>query len=320
MVADALHEHGRIQLATLLTTLVDSRKLRAIAKRHGLSPKGYRVERAPADKLASLLGESSDADLLAELCQLVLAARPESEVCDPVQTVDLAAKHKHRQQELEDVRSELQRGREQLARARARDASWDQRLQGETAKAARLRSEIKILRRKIDHHGEVAMPVDQSQRIHELAQDLEALGEAETALRRLLALRAGRVRELEAQVIELEGLVPKGRRKKKVVPPVPALADGFRLPHLAASFYKSLEGKDRRSVERALQAIMLFSTEGPTYPGLEVKQLEGMELWSLRASLKLRVFFRLRDDGDADFLALADREDQHTILRRFKEK
>jgi hypothetical protein len=57
-----------------------------------------------------------------------------------------------------------------------------------------------------------------------------------------------------------------------------------------------------------MQAALLFCTEGPGYPGLEVKQLEGVDLWSLRA------------DGDVDFVALADREDQNTMLRRLKDQ
>ena len=92
------------------------------------------------------------------------------------------------------------------------------------------------------------------------------------------------------------------------------------MPHFTAAFYRSLEGKERRAIERAIQAVFLFCTEGPSYPGLEVKALEGHTLWSMRASLKLRVYFAMRSDGDIDVEALADREDQHTTLRRLKER
>ena len=85
-------------------------------------------------------------------------------------------------------------------------------------------------------------------------------------------------------------------------------------------FYKSLEGKERRSIERGVQAVLLFCTEGPSYPGLEVKQIEGQEIWSLRASLKLRVYFELLEERCVEFVAVADREDQHTTLRRLKER
>ena len=96
-------------------------------------------------------------------------------------------------------------------------------------------------------------------------------------------------------------------------PPLPVAA-------LLPSFYKSLVGKERKSVERAFQAILLFCTEGHAYPGLEVKQLGGQDTWSLRASLGLRVYFTQRPDGDIELLELADREDQHTTLRRLKER
>ena len=92
------------------------------------------------------------------------------------------------------------------------------------------------------------------------------------------------------------------------------------MPYLQPSFYKSLDGKERRSVERAWQALLLFCTEGHGYPGLEVKPMGGQDTWSLRASLGLRVYFRPRPDGDIDVLELGDREDQNTTLRRLKDK
>jgi hypothetical protein len=51
-----------------------------------------------------------------------------------------------------------------------------------------------------------------------------------------------------------------------------------------------------------------------------VKQLGGQDTWSFRASLGLRVYFRPVGDGDIELLELADREEQHTTLRRLKEK
>jgi hypothetical protein len=66
--------------------------------------------------------------------------------------------------------------------------------------------------------------------------------------------------------------------------------------------------------------VLLFCTEGHAYPGLDVKQLGGQDTWSLRASLGLRVYFRQRDDGDVEFVEVADREEQNTTLRRLKER
>ena len=120
---------------------------------------------------------------------------------------------------------------------------------------------------------------------------------------------------------ELESLIPASRRRKKK-PMLPELEADRRIlvPHFLPSFYKSLEGKERRSVERAIQAILLFCTEGHAYPGLEVKQLGGQDTWSLRASLGLRVYFRPLTDGDIEVIELGDREDQNTTLRRLKDK
>lgn len=131
--------------------------------------------------------------------------------------------------------------------------------------------------------------------------------------------QAARIRDLTTRNAELEELVPKGRRRKAPKLEEPALGSVFRLPILTPSFYKSLEGRDRRSSERVIQAVLLFSTEGPAYPGLEVKQIEGQDLWSLRASIKLRVYFRQRHDT-VEFLEVADREDQATTLKRLKSR
>ncbi|MHC5065936.1 MAG: hypothetical protein ACYTG5_18400 [Planctomycetota bacterium] len=320
MVSDSL-AGGRIRLSTLLVSMVKLDQLRSLAKSNGISPKGYRVEKASADMLSDLLAESEDPEVLREACALVLAESSTSKrtaAPEPRTEVDV---RRHREREVKDLRAELQRYREQLARAREREADWNRRLSLEEEKVAKLRSQIAGLSQEQRSEREVSIAPDQSRRIRDLELDLEALGEAEAALRRLLALRAARIRELEGSIAELEPLVPKGRRRKaKPAAPAPVLSEHFRLPRFPASFYKSLEGKDRRSLEKAMHAVLIFCVEGPTYPGLEVKQLEGMDIWSLRASLKLRVFFQLRGDGDVDFLALADREDQHTTLRRLKDR
>ena len=143
---------------------------------------------------------------------------------------------------------------------------------------------------------------------------------AHVALSRFQGNSVALVAELsEAEVEELTSLLPKGR-KRKAPPPPNEPEHRLQVPWFLPSFYKSLDGKDRRSVERAIQAVLLFCTEGHAYPGLEVKQLGGQDTWSMRASLGLRVYFRPRADGGIDVLELADREDQHTTLRRLKER
>ena len=119
--------------------------------------------------------------------------------------------------------------------------------------------------------------------------------------------------------MELEELVPPGKRKKKRMPPPPP-PERFAVPHFTPTFLKSLDGKDRRSIEQAYHAVFMFCTEGSRYPGLQVKSLEAIDLWSLRASRRLRVYFRRRVDGDVEILELLDREEQETMLRRYRER
>jgi hypothetical protein len=224
--------------------------------------------------------------------------------------------------ELQRARDELARAREASSRADQRGVDGEQRAERAEAEVSRLRGELERLRRERGAGaGRDSGDRELQHRVHELEQDRDALLGTDEALRRQLAVNQSRLRELEAEVAELEALLPKGRRRKKAPePPAPAEQKRFRLPYFTASFYKSLVGKERKSVERALQAILLFCTEGHAYPGLEVKQLGGLDTWSLRASLGLRVYFTPRPDGDVEFVELADREEQHTTLRRLKER
>ncbi|MCA8949420.1 MAG: hypothetical protein KDE27_07945, partial [Planctomycetes bacterium] len=159
-------------------------------------------------------------------------------------------------------------------------------------------------------------------RVRELEGEREGFLAADEALRRQLARNQSRLREIEGQNAELEALIPASRRRKRkpLPPPPPEEPRRVLVPRFLPSFYKSLDGKERKAVERAVQAILLFCTEGHSYPGLEVKQLGGQDMWSLRASLGLRVYFRPLPDGDIEILELGDREEQNTTLRRLKDK
>jgi hypothetical protein len=326
LVAEALSGAGKLSLATLVERFVPIDALRALATRLGLSPKGYRIERAPPKVLVSLLTDirapAVVEEVVSALVERLLPQEPEA----PAPAADRGtgstdAMLRLREQELAAARTALERARGQAARQRQREAELERRLEAAVEREARLRREIEDLHRQLEVRQDGARaPRDQQQRIRALEREIDALGEAVDGLRRLLALRAARMREYEAQIADLEERVPKGRRRKPPPPEEPSLAAEFRLPHFIPSFYRSLEDRDRRAVGRVMQAVLLFCTEGPGYPGLEVKQIEGQDLWSMRASLKLRVYFRFRDDGDIDVLAIADREDQHTMLRRLKER
>lgn len=312
-----------VPLALLLELAVPVRRLRELAQEFGLTPKGgFRLEKAPAHVLAPLLAEQRDPKRLDAVLRLLLppvappggepAAGPE-DPADPLATL--------RDAELVRVRDELERTRESATRGREREAELARRLQ-------QAEQEVVLLRREITHRQSTTPRVDTPRddkdllrRVHDLESEREGFVAADAALRRQLAYNQSRLRELEAAHAELEALLPKGRRRKKPLPEPPPAADRrFLLPRFTGAFYKSLEGKERKAVERAFQAILLFCTEGHAYPGLEVKQLGGQDTWSLRASLGLRVYFRQLADGDIELLELGDREDQNTTLRRLKER
>lgn len=69
----ALANDGELPLALLLQHLVPVGRLRALAKQHGLTPKGgFRIEKAPASVLAPLLAEQRAAERLDEVVALLL--------------------------------------------------------------------------------------------------------------------------------------------------------------------------------------------------------------------------------------------------------
>ncbi len=309
---EALEHEGRLSLATLLERAVPIETLRELARRHDVALKGYRIERAPAKRLVTALTDMRRPEVVEAVCAALVegvadrSERPPSKPTGDAEDVAaLVRKLKLRETELETARSQVQRLREQSARHRDREAESQRRLDQEAERGARFRAEAEALRRQVDATtpNSAGGRVRDDRRVRELERELDAVMEADDGLRRLLALRQARMRELEETIAELEALVPKGKRKKQPKPEAPALSDTFRLPHFQPSFYKSLEGKERRSIEKALQAALLFCTEGPAYPGLETKPLEGQDLWSIRASLKLRVYLpvarrrrrRLRD-------------------------
>ena len=311
-----LADDGQLPLALLLEHLVPVARMRDLARRHGLSPKGgFRIERAPARVLAPLLAEQRDGERLDGVLSLLLPAPSGPEAAAEAQAL-LAL----REAEVQRLRDELERARDGAARGREREVACERRFE-------HAQQELVRLRRALDERSRSSAPPpapgrddkELLRRLHELESEREGFVATDEALRRRLAHTQSRVRELEEELAELNALVPPGRRRRRPAPE-PVEERRFRLPRFTPSFYKSLEGKDRRSIERAVQAVFLFCTEGHAYPGLEVKQLGGQDTWSLRASLGLRVYFRPLPDGDVELLELGDREDQNTTLRRLKER
>jgi hypothetical protein len=330
LVERILAKGADLPLASVLEVAVPVRRLRDLARKFGISPKGgFRIERAPAHVLAPLLAEQRDAARLDEVLGLLLPAtsretEPESAPADgaPHPGHEAAGLLALREAEVARLRDEIERTRESLARAREREAELSRRLEASERDVVVLRQQSHRVEREQERPAPGSRTQqDLQQRVRDLEDERDGLLAADEALRRQLAHSRTRIRELEQTSSELEALVPKGRRRQRqAAAEPPESARSFRLPWFLPSFYKSIEGKDRRSVERAVQAVLLFCTEGHSYPGLEVKQMGGQDTWSLRASLGLRVYFRHRSDGDVEILELADREEQHTTLRRLKDR
>lgn len=322
-----LAKGGDLPLVLLLEHLAPVRAMRELARKFGLSAKGgFRLDKAPARVLAPLLAELREPEQLDEVLALLRPAdRPAEGVdSDAAPAADSAAMLVLREAELARMRDEMERAREGAARARESAVEHVRKVEHLEQELTRLRLQLERERRPPSGASPSARG-DAERALHNRIRDLEHEREgflaSDEALRRQLAHNQTRMRALEEEVAELEALLPKGRRRKPPKAPVPEPVDRrFRLPHFLPSFYKSLVGKDRKSVERAVQAVLLFCTEGHSYPGLEVKQMGGQDTWSLRASLGLRVYFRPLADGDIELLELADREDQHTTLRRLKER
>ncbi len=323
--AQALKGGGAVPLATLLVSLVPVAALREVAARFGVAPKGFRVERASAPALAKLLTTSDDVEQLDAVCAALVAhlggaakKQHKPPATERVEQHERALAHK--QAEIDRLQREVERARTTAARHREREAELQRDLDHERATGARRRAELQALRESAAPNPNNSGDDDVHHRLHEALRDLGTLEEAEQDQRRRAAAQAARIRTLEQEVEKLHAALPKGRRKKEPPPPPPPVPDTFRLPVLAPSFYKSLEGKDRRAIAQAVHAVLLFCVEGPSYPGLEVKRLEASALWSLRAARKLRVLFKLHDQGTAEFVELVDREEQYTTLRRRRDR
>ena len=308
LVEHVLKSGAELPLAMLLEQLVAVKQLRALARKFDLSPKGFRVDKAPARVLAGQLAELRDGERLDEVLGLLKPVAPSrsGSEADVARAGELEAMLVLRDSELRAAREEVERARENLSRARDRESGLQRRVE-------LLEQESAMLRREAVEAGKPrAAPVaDRSQvvrelerRVRQLEDEREGFVAADEALRRQLAHNRSQLRELEATNAELEELIPKSRRrKKKPLPPLPEAERRVVVPYFEPSFYKSLDGKDRKAVERAVQAVFLFCTEGHSYPGLEVKSIGGQDVWSLRASLGLRVYFKPRSDGDVDVLS-----------------
>ena len=324
-----LKGNGQLPLSDLLEQLVPLDRLRAFATEFGVTPKGgFRIERAPAAVLAQKLAEERDSSRLDKLLHAI-ATPPDSAATQrppaPSSSRELDEARTLltlKEQEVQRLREDVERARQGLTRAQDRERGLERQLSAASEAATRAQRSLEAAQSsQLSPAQDVKQDKDLTRRVRELEDECASLQAADEAMRRQLARDRSRMRDLEEELAELDALIPASRRRKKnPLPPAPPTERRFVVPYLQSSFYKSLVGKERRSIEQAWQALLLFCTEGHSYPGLEVKSMSGQDTWSLRASLGLRVYFRPRADGDVDVLELGDREDQPTTLRRLKDK
>ncbi|MHC4077411.1 MAG: hypothetical protein ACYST0_03090, partial [Planctomycetota bacterium] len=132
LLEEALANSGRVPLAKLLTAVVPVGKLRELAKAFGLTPKGgYRMDRAPGYILAPLVTDTDQPKVMEAACALL------ADHLTPAKTSKTKAKAKtkttskgkgkgsdpaleRREQELGEMREELQKAREVANRQRKR--------------------------------------------------------------------------------------------------------------------------------------------------------------------------------------------------------
>lgn len=325
----ALSANAAVPVVRLLEAALPVEALRELVRDKGVTPKGgFRLEKAPAKVLAKALLDPLKPEVVEASCtalaeHLASAAAPdEAAPAEPQQ--DLAPLLRLREQEVEQLREELQRAQRSAQSLREQLAERDRQAQLNQSALVQQRLQMAELQDRLDNRPAPLPGNDreQTRRLHQLERDVEELETLEENQRLKLAEQAGHLRVAAVRIEELEDRLRK--KGKRVDKPKPAAelpeAARFSIPYFTPAFFRSLEDKDRRTVERAYQAVFLYCTEGPKYPGLQVKPLDPAGVWSLRASRKLRVYFRPRPDGDVDILELLDRQEQETALRRYREK
>ncbi len=319
LVEATLGGKGKLPLLDVLVALVPVARLRQIARERGLSPKGFRVDIAPAPALAAVLARDLDPDIVQEVCGALVELRPPEETAPPPPpppavappSTDATAETLARTEQM------LQRAQEASLRDGGLIAELERRLAAEQERSAILRGQLTNLPQRPAAQESSGADRDVVRELHDARIEIEAFARAEEDYRRRIAEQQAQLRDAEVRIEELQAKVPRGQQRKAPPPPLPP-AERFRIPHFSAEFYRSIEGRDRRAVEAVFDAVFRLAVAGFAYPGLEVKQLGGVDLWSLRAGIKLRVYFQPRSDGDVDILAAGDREDQHTLLRRLR--
>ncbi|MAE77315.1 MAG: hypothetical protein CMJ85_10655 [Planctomycetes bacterium] len=336
-----LQGKGSVSLTWLLHSGVSVKRLRAIARDHGLKPKGFRVERARAKQLAGLLAEAFALNDLvrAELAQELVAHYGPGEASDTRanESTELAssastdsARPAALEKALEQARAATERAKKSAAKARrskqealaARDLAEGQLAELTCTQGQQARAVADADRRAAQLEARVEeLARDNSARDHaELTARLAELVDREESGRRRIAELTSHSRRLADEVEELEGMLPRGqreRRRKQAVSSEPTPATF--LPRFSDEFLRCLVDLENEHQRKVFAAIARLLLQGFDYPGLHAKQLKGLGgLWSIRAGEGLRVFL-LRDGDTVTLEGACTREEQPTFLKKRRE-
>jgi regulator of replication initiation timing len=314
---------GSVAAGVLLRFLLLEPELRELCARFDLKPKGgFRIEKAPLHLLLPVLekallerDEVRDAVAAAVTAQAAAPAAEKTAPADPQRDRLVELKD----QEIRRLKDEADQAREVAGRRGEHVEALQRRIDELMDEAAQIRAEREFLRRELDRLGKSPRePQDSDRDIVGFLRRVEQLETLNEELRRSLAVEATNIATLQAETDELRSKVPDWRKKTPQPPPadLPQQDAGvFPIPVFTPDFYRSLVDRDRRVVQAAFQAVFLLVSRGPSYPGLETKRLEGTSsLWSIRATIKHRVYFEF-GQGEFKVLRLEDRREQDRFLR-----
>ncbi|HMQ20916.1 MAG TPA: hypothetical protein PKE00_00395 [Planctomycetota bacterium] len=331
-IALGLTPRGRFSFATLLATLLPLEELRRAAKEGGVKPKGFRVEHATAQQLAeaialAFVGDPKLQEVIAtslDVATTTAAPPPVAEqakpTSGPASTSDAL--------EIAQLRTEVQRlERSSRRAAKSRDETLSE-LHAARFKIHDLEAQVAALLRKDEQRAaagsrasvdRLASKDADTTKIFSLERALEETESVDRERRLRIAELTSRIRELQAENEELEGMLPRGERERRR-----QLRKSHEeverrttmLPRFSDEFLRSvalLQGNEQRQVFVAIARLILF---GPEYPGLHFKVLKGVDgVSSIRAAEGLRIYLQ-RSADVVDLLDCGQREQQSSWLKR----
>jgi len=328
---------GRIALDSLLAKLLSLGELREIALRHGLKPKGFRVQRATVGQISTLLSDSFGRvpELQPELGAILerAFAAAEDRTADASGTDDLAsvvAKQRDRfvilEREMADLRSKVER--ESASARKARESRSEAIAKRDAAEHAKHELEIRVcelervrdvqrleLEQRRATGSEKETP--EAAELAQLSRAFEETRRSEAEARKRIAELMSRCRALEDANEELESFLPRGQReRRRQLSRQSEAAPEQVLPRFTDEFFRSLGDLEVDQERTVFAAIARLVLQGFDYPGLHAKSLKGLGgLWSIRAGEHLRIYL-VRDGDTATFEAAGTREEQSTYLKK----